>query len=175
VYVAPTHAARLGRVPASFLERLGALLLDTALLLAVTVPLWIGGIVFVASGWETHPGTCTTTTGLEYDCTELSGDTALRLLAVIGLGLVAIVAANVLYFARLEGERGQTVGQRVLGIRVVDVQTGGPIGFGRALGRLAVRVFLSGQLFGLGYLWMLWDDNKQTWHDKVVNSIVVKA
>ena len=30
-------------------------------------------------------------------------------------------------------------------------------------------------VFGLGYLWMLWDDKKQTWHDKVVGSIVVKV
>jgi hypothetical protein len=27
----------------------------------------------------------------------------------------------------------------------------------------------------LGYLWALWDERKQTWHDKVVNSIVVRA
>jgi uncharacterized RDD family membrane protein YckC len=26
----------------------------------------------------------------------------------------------------------------------------------------------------LGYLWMLWDPNKQTWHDKVAQSVVVK-
>jgi len=27
----------------------------------------------------------------------------------------------------------------------------------------------------IGYLWMLWDDEKQTWHDKVVGSVVVPA
>jgi hypothetical protein len=32
----------------------------------------------------------------------------------------------------------------------------------------------SSAIFYLGYLWMLWDDKKQTWHDKVVNSVVVK-
>ena len=31
------------------------------------------------------------------------------------------------------------------------------------------------QIFYLGYLWMLWDDKKQTWHDKVVGSSVVRA
>jgi len=25
----------------------------------------------------------------------------------------------------------------------------------------------------LGYFWMLWDPQKQTWHDKIVGSIVV--
>jgi uncharacterized RDD family membrane protein YckC len=62
-----------------------------------------------------------------------------------------------------------------VGIEVVRQETGHPIGFGRAIGRLAARSFLSGQILYLGFLWMLWDDNKQTWHDKIVGSIVVKA
>ena len=35
--------------------------------------------------------------------------------------------------------------------------------------------YLSAQVLFLGYWWMLWDDNRQTWHDKIVSSIVVKA
>ncbi|MEY4173609.1 MAG: hypothetical protein RI900_774, partial [Actinomycetota bacterium] len=35
--------------------------------------------------------------------------------------------------------------------------------------------FISTALFYLGYLWMLWDGEKQTWHDKVVGSIVIDA
>ena len=27
----------------------------------------------------------------------------------------------------------------------------------------------------LGYFWMLWDPNKQTWHDKIANCLVVPA
>ncbi|MFM8387932.1 MAG: RDD family protein, partial [Actinomycetota bacterium] len=27
-------------------------------------------------------------------------------------------------------------------------------------------------MFLLGYLWMLWDSEKQTWHDKMVSSVV---
>jgi hypothetical protein len=27
----------------------------------------------------------------------------------------------------------------------------------------------------LGYLWMLWDDQKQTWHDKIVDSAVIRV
>jgi uncharacterized RDD family membrane protein YckC len=32
---------------------------------------------------------------------------------------------------------------------------------------------MSGNFCFLGYLWMLWDDKNQTWHDKVVNSVVI--
>jgi uncharacterized RDD family membrane protein YckC len=69
--------------------------------------------------------------------------------------------------------RGQTPGKKALGLRTIDQATGQPIGFGRAVGRMFARI-LSQQVLFLGYLWMLWDENKQTWHDKLVRSIVVK-
>jgi uncharacterized RDD family membrane protein YckC len=78
--------------------------------------------------------------------------------------------AYVVYF---EGSpSGQTLGKRALGIRVIDFRTGGPIGYGRALVRAIVEIF-SGLVVFLGYLWMLWDGEKQTWHDKAANSVVV--
>jgi uncharacterized RDD family membrane protein YckC len=60
----------------------------------------------------------------------------------------------------------------VLGIRVIDFSSGGPIGYGRAVLRAVVELF-SGWILLLGYLWMLWDREKQTWHDKAANSVVV--
>ena len=33
----------------------------------------------------------------------------------------------------------------------------------------------SSSLCYLGYLWMLWDKDKQTWHDKIVSTVVVRA
>ena len=77
------------------------------------------------------------------------------------------------YFAFFEGSpSGQTIGKRALGIRVVDFRAGGPIGFARGLGRTAARI-LSGFLCYLGYFWMLWDGEKQTWHDKLATTVVV--
>lgn len=91
------------------------------------------------------------------------------------LGLLGFVGVLV-YFAKLEGgPRGQTIGKRAFGIRVADATTGGPIGAGRALGRNLFRVFISGNVCLLGYLWAFWDGRKQTWHDKVVSSVVVRA
>jgi uncharacterized RDD family membrane protein YckC len=77
------------------------------------------------------------------------------------------------YFTYFEGGvTGQTLGMRVIGIRVLDINTGGPIGYGRGLIRQVVKI-LSGLVILLGYLWMLWDNEKQTWHDKAVSSVVV--
>ncbi len=85
----------------------------------------------------------------------------------LGYGLGA------LYYIALEGgATGQTIGKRAVGIRVIDFERGGPIGFGKAVGRYFARI-LSTIPLGLGYFWMLWDKEKQTWHDKLATSVVV--
>ena len=86
--------------------------------------------------------------------------------------LLSIIVVFGYYIALQGGPTGQTVGKRVLSIRVVDFDTGTPIGYGRATVRMLVQFFLSGILY-LGYLWMLWDREKQTWHDKASRSVVV--
>ena len=68
----------------------------------------------------------------------------------------------------------ETWGRRIVGIKVVNGDTGMPLGYGRSLGRMLGSA-ISAWVCYLGYLWMLWDGNKQTWHDKMVGSIVVKA
>ena len=80
---------------------------------------------------------------------------------------------GVVYYVALEGgARGQTLGKRALNIRVITLSDGRPIGYGRALVRYIGRIFSTIPLL-LGYFWMLWDSEKQTWHDKLASSIVV--
>jgi uncharacterized RDD family membrane protein YckC len=50
--------------------------------------------------------------------------------------------------------------------------TGRPIGYGRAFIRWLGSILSVIPLF-LGYFWMLWDREKQTWHDKMAGSVVV--
>jgi uncharacterized RDD family membrane protein YckC len=89
---------------------------------------------------------------------------------------VLSLVAGLLYHGLLEGgPSGQTIGKKVCNIRVVDADTYQPgIGVGRGIGRYFARM-LSTIVCLLGYLWMLWDPKKQTWHDKIVSSLVVKA
>lgn len=92
-----------------------------------------------------------------------------------GLAFILEIAIAVAYFGYFEGgASGQTLGKRALGIRVIDFSSGGPIGFGRAVLRYFAR-FLSTVACLLGYLWMLWDKEKQTWHDKIATTLVVPA
>ena len=76
------------------------------------------------------------------------------------------------YYTYLEGSSGQTIGKRALGIRVVDIGGGGSIGYGRAFIRYIGRIVSAIPLL-LGYFWMIWDKEKQCWHDKFANSVVV--
>jgi len=89
----------------------------------------------------------------------------------VGYGLSLLI--GIAYFGYLEGgASGQTLGKRALGIRVIDFSSGGPIGYGRGVVRYLGRI-VSGVVCLLGYLWMLWDKEKQTWHDKIATSVVV--
>lgn len=83
---------------------------------------------------------------------------------------------GVAYYGLLEGGvTGQTLGKKAMGIRVVDADTFAPgIGTGRGIGRYFAR-YLSAFACLVGYLWMLWDPRKQTWHDKLVRTCVVRT
>jgi uncharacterized RDD family membrane protein YckC len=95
--------------------------------------------------------------------------------AAVAIQLIGL-AAGVAYYAVLEGgETGQTIGKKALSIRVVDQDTWQPgIGAGRGVGRYFAR-WLSAIPLGLGYFWMLWDKDKQTFHDKLARTRIVKT
>ena len=88
---------------------------------------------------------------------------------------VVATLVGIAYYTLLEGgPKGQTVGKMALGIRVVDIAGGGSIGQGRTFVRYLGRIVSALPLL-LGYFWMLWDSQKQTWHDKFASSVVVPA
>ena len=97
---------------------------------------------------------------------------------VVALLYVAALVLPFVYFTVLHGnERGQTVGKRALGIRVVNAETGGPIGYGSALARYFVVALLGIFVVPLivDYLWPLFDSKNQSLHDKAVKSLVVRV
>lgn len=89
------------------------------------------------------------------------------------IGTILSLLGGITYYTLLEGgPKGQTVGKMAVGIRVYDLANGGPIGYGRAFIRYIGRIVSSLPIF-LGYFWMIWDKEKQTWHDKFAGSVVV--
>ena len=87
-----------------------------------------------------------------------------------GLGTLA----SFVYFTYFHGRTGQTPGDAALGIRVVDIDSGEVIGYGRAFGRALVSI-VSALVILVGYLWMIWDKRNQTWHDKAVSSLPIRV
>jgi len=98
-------------------------------------------------------------------------DTVFRLL-LGDVGAVLGAIASFAYYTWFHGRTGRTPGNAVFGMRVVDVDTGEVIGYGRAFVRCLVSI-VSGLVIMLGYLWMLWDPRDQTWHDKAARSVPV--
>jgi uncharacterized RDD family membrane protein YckC len=101
--------------------------------------------------------------------------TVISILSVVlhSAGYVLGLLLGLAYFTYLEGgPRGQTLGKSAMGIRVISFDSGGPIGYGRALIRYIGRIVSSIPIY-LGYFWMLWDREHQTWHDKFAGAVVV--
>jgi uncharacterized RDD family membrane protein YckC len=167
-YQAYSPMPNTGRARAGFGARFGAWLLDSLLYGLLATALAIPGVALIISSLS--------------DCVTLNDEIICptdssrggTIAGGVGLIFVALLFVFVLYVRAL-GKTGQTWGRKIVGVQVVGEMTGEPIGFGKALGRVLFAGVISGQIFYLGYLWMLWDKKQQTWHDKVVGSIVVRT
>jgi uncharacterized RDD family membrane protein YckC len=99
-------------------------------------------------------------------------DAIVRVVIGTGAGTLLGFLLSLAYFTYFHGRTGQTPGDAALGIRVVDIDTGEVIGYQRAFVRWLVSL-VSGIVIALGYLWMLWDGRRQTWHDKAARSLPI--
>ena len=76
------------------------------------------------------------------------------------------------YFAGMWAWKGTTVGGIVLNLKVVRLD-GSPLTFAAALVRALAAAFSVVVLF-LGFLWIIWDKEKQGWHDRIAGTVVVR-
>jgi len=148
---------------AGFGSRLGAFLIDGLIGALFSAPALIS---FFAGPREYkdctvngEPGLCKLPTS--------SGWAIFAILAAVG-GIAYLVI-----YCRMVG-KGQSWGMKAVGNKVVGANDGQPIGTGRSVGRYFSKI-ISQAICYLGFLWMLWDGKKQTWHDKIVGSVVIKA
>lgn len=78
------------------------------------------------------------------------------------------------YYILLTAAFGATLGKMALGMRVVE-ESGQKAGFFRVLIRETIGKVVSAIVLFLGYIWILFDGNRQGWHDKIGGTFVVKA
>jgi uncharacterized RDD family membrane protein YckC len=92
--------------------------------------------------------------------------------------LLSVLIVLIYATAFIGSSRGQTIGMMAVRARAVDAVSGAPIGHGRALGRALfeyLMLFLLVVPWLLDMLFPLWDPRRQTLHDKVTNTVVIKT
>lgn len=125
--------------------------------------------VMIMTGSIHHSRTAAGTSGITYQSGYSIGTGGVAIHAVIAIVYGAILCGS---------KRGQTVGMMAVGIKAVDQNSGKPIGVPRAAGRAAFEYLMAILLFVpwiIDMLFPLWDPRKQTLHDKVTATVVVRT
>ena len=141
---------------AGFFSRFIAWFLDGIImgLLAWAVAIILGGIVGITAGSDSA------FLGI------IAGGTAILL-------IVVLLLFQFLYFGYFWSKSGKSLGMRMLSMKVVR-QGDEDLSFIRAGLRGTFGYWVSGLVFGLGYIWAIFDANNETWHDKIFDTWVVK-
>ncbi|UCC54007.1 MAG: RDD family protein [Anaerolineaceae bacterium] len=86
----------------------------------------------------------------------------------------AILILQFLYFGYYWNKSGQSIGMKLTGIKVIR-QDGNLMSYIRAALRGTFGYWVSGLIFGLGYIWAAFDGEKEAWHDKIFDTWVIEA
>jgi len=135
---------------AGFWIRVGASIIDSLLILLVTLPL-LGSIY----GWDYF----------DVEKTGFIAGTADFLLT-----WVAPAIAVILFWMY----RQATPGKMALSVRIVDATTGSAPSAAQCAGRY-LAYFVSITPLALGLIWVAFDKRKQGWHDKLAGTVVVRS
>lgn len=95
------------------------------------------------------------------------------IVGVLDLSGDAWLVALAAYGALMWKIRGTTIGGLVCGLKVVR-RDGAELNWDTAIVR-ALGCFLSMLVAGLGFLWIVFDEDRQAWHDKIAGTLVVRT
>ncbi|MFA3837024.1 RDD family protein [Streptomyces aureus] len=155
--------------PAGLGKRLAARLIDSVVLGAVTavaaVPLGTKAIDHIDGKIDAAKAS-----GREATVWLLDGTTG----AYLGIVLAVLLVAGILYEALPTAKWGRTLGKKVCGLQVRDIEEHEAPTFGAALRRWLVYSVTGLLAIGvLGVLWCLFDRPwRQCWHDKAARTFV---
>ena len=133
-----------------FWVRVGAALIDTALIVCVTFPLLIA-----IYGWS------------YFDVSETGFIAGVADFLISWVAPAIAVVAFWLY-------KQATPGKMALSARVVDARTGNTLTLGQSIGRY-LGYYVSTIPLGLGLIWIAFDPKKQGWHDKLAGTVVIRS
>lgn len=158
---------------ASWGVRVAAHLLDGLLGAIGGLPYFLGWLLVVTNlPASTHPAVTPGIPGPAVStATTIADPGALIMGAVLMLvGVVIMFAIFIWNRVIRQGRTGQSVGKSALNLYLVSATTGQPVGAGASFAREVVH--LVDGIFYLGYLWPLWDPQRQTFADKILNTVV---
>jgi uncharacterized RDD family membrane protein YckC len=135
---------------AGFWIRLGAALIDTVLIIAITYPLLYA--IYGAQHFS------------ESKASFISGP------AEVLISWVLPAVASILFWRSKQA----TPGKMALSLKVVDARTGKALSFGQSVARY-LGYFVSSVPLCLGFFWIGFDARKQGWHDKIGGSVVIRS
>ena len=94
-----------------------------------------------------------------------------------GREIVEGVIINIYIAFMLANVAGQTIGNKALGTRTANAQTGAAPDLSKTAVRSLVSFVLQFTLIGgiLDILWPLWDAQNQTLHDKAAGTVVLRT
>lgn len=132
---------------AGFWIRAGASVIDTILILLVTSPL-----LYMVYGAE-----------------FLVSESFIQGPADFVISYVFPAVASILFWMY----KSATPGKMMMGIRIVDAETGGKCSTGQLVARY-LGYYPSMLVLMLGFIWVAFDKRKQGWHDKIAGTLVIK-
>ena len=68
--------------------------------------------------------------------------------------------------------KGTTVGGMIMNLKLIQTD-GRPVTWGTSVMR-SLSSFFSLLALGLGFLWVSWNDNRQSWHDIIAGTVIIK-
>jgi uncharacterized RDD family membrane protein YckC len=80
-----------------------------------------------------------------------------------------------MYFAKFYEKMGATPGKMLLGLKVVDVETGAYLGFGKTFLREILGKFISAIVFMLGFIIVGFRKDKRGLHDLIAGTQVIRS
>lgn len=143
----PPNVIRSNLSYAGFWLRTGATLLDALLIVLITSP-----ILILIYGWG------------YFDSTEMIQGGADFLISWLSPAIATVLFW--LYF-------GATPAKMAFSLKVVDAVTGEKPTLQQCVIRY-LGYFVSMLPLFLGFFWIIWDGNKQGWHDKMAKTVVIR-
>jgi uncharacterized RDD family membrane protein YckC len=100
------------------------------------------------------------------------GDIASALGVLVSLvGYLGVLGYYILQLIK-QGNTGQTIGKKIIGLKVIKEDTQQPIGGGMSVVRQLAH-FIDSAICMIGYLFPLFDAKKQTLADKIMGTVVL--